>query len=213
MEKLDFVKTHKTYYTAKTKPELVEVEPANYLSVAGKGDPDAEAFALRTQAIYSLTYRIKFMCKALKKDFTVAKLEGLWWFNEETWGQSALHGIPLNVPRSEWEYRLLIRLPDYVVQEQIREAILQAMAEKPNPCLQAVEMYQTPKETAVQILHVGPFHTEPESLEKIQAFMAEHGLEKAGLHHEIYLSDFRKTLSDKLRTILRQPVKNAEHFG
>ena len=207
MEKLDVSKAYKPYYTAKTKPELVEVEPAQYLSIAGQGDPNAEEFARRTQAIYSLTYRIKFMCKALKKDFTVAKLEGLWWFNEEKWGMPTLREMPVKIPRSEWEYRLLIRLPEYVVQETIREALLQAMAEKPSPYLQAVELYHTPKETAVQILHVGPFHTEPDSLEKLQAFMADHGLQRAGLHHEIYLSDFRKTLSDKLRTILREPVE------
>lgn len=210
MEKLDLSKTYKTYYSAKTKPEPVELEPAQYLSIAGKDDPNAEEFALRTQAIYSLTYRIKFMCKALKKDFTVAKLEGLWWYNQEQWGTPALREMPIKIPRSEWEYRLLIRLPEYVVQEHIREAIFGALVEKPSPYLQAVELYHTPQETAVQILHVGPFHTEPDSLEKIQAFMEANGLQQAGHHHEIYLSDFRRTLSDKLRTILREPVKRGK---
>ena len=207
MEKLDMTKQYKTYYTAKTQPQLLHVEPARYLSIAGKGNPDGEVFAQHTQALYTITYRVKFMCKALKKDFTVAKLEGLWWFNEEKWGIPVSPGIPANVPRSEWEYRLLIRMPEYVVREYIREAVLQAIAEKPNPYLQAVELFETAQETVVQVLHVGPFHEEPESLEKIWGYMADHGLEKAGHHHEIYLSDFRRTVPEKLRTILREPVK------
>ncbi len=94
MEKLDFVKTHKTYYTAKTKPELVEVEPRKLPVRCRQGRPRRRAFPCVRKRSIRFSHRIKFMCKAMKKDFTVAKLEGLWWFNEETWGQSALHDIP-----------------------------------------------------------------------------------------------------------------------
>lgn len=207
MEKLDLTKLYKTYYKAKTVPELVELEAARYLAIAGKGNPDGPEFAARTQTLYAVGYRIKFMCKALKKDFTVAKLEGQWWFDETKWGVPSLQDAPRRIPRSEWEYRLLIRLPEYVAREQVKEALWQTAAENESPYLQTVELFETPKETAVQILHVGPFHREPESLERLQEFMDTNGLERAGLHHEIYLSDFRKTLAEKLKTILREPVR------
>lgn len=194
-------KTPEIYYTAKTG--WVQRNAAHPLSVTGRGNRGAEAFGAHPQAFHSLTYRITFTCKALKKNFTLAKLEGLWWFNEQKRGTTfPVRHMPQNLPRSEWEYRLLIRRPGYVVQEHMREALLGAMAEK--PCPQAVELYHTPQETSVQILYTGPFHTEPVPPQEGCTYLAEHYLRKAG-HHEMYPMDFRNALAQKLRSILRQP--------
>ncbi len=123
MDKLDLTKKHKAYYTAKTKPEIVNIEPAQFLSIAGMGDPSEQAFRDRIQALYATAYTIKFIFKALDKDFTVPKLEGLWWFDERKYGNISMEYASRDVPRAEWEYRLLIRMPDYVTAETIRKAV------------------------------------------------------------------------------------------
>jgi hypothetical protein len=102
MDKLDLTKKYKSYYTAKTKPELVEIEKARFLSITGKGDPSEKAFAGKIQALYATAYTIKFMLKEKGKDFTVAKLEGLWWFDHKKYGGFSMDEAPKKIPRSEW---------------------------------------------------------------------------------------------------------------
>ncbi len=119
MAKLDFTKEYRPYYTAKTQPELVDIEPAQYISIAGKGDPSAQLFADNIAALYATAYTIKFACKAKGNDFTVAKLEGLWWFDEQQFAGETIATAPKEVPRSEWEYRLLIRIPAFVKEKEV----------------------------------------------------------------------------------------------
>jgi hypothetical protein len=206
MEKLDLTRKYKTYFTAKTKPELVTIEEAHFISLPGKGDPSAPAFSQNIEALYSTAYTIKFMYKAQNNDFTVSKLEGLWWFDENKFPGKNIKTAATDVPRSEWEYRLLIRMPDFVSARDI-EAAKQTVVAKKNIQLAAqVEHFIMNEGKCVQMLHVGPFSTEPESLLQIGAFIEENKLGRNGLHHEIYLSDFRKTSPEKLKTILREPV-------
>ncbi len=207
MQKLDLTKLYKSYYTAKTKPEIVEIEAANFLSIRGKGDPSGELFAEKIQALYPVAYTIKFHFKPLGKDFTVAKLEGLWWFDEEKFTKFSMQEAPQKIPRSEWEYRLLIRLPEFVGEKDVKQAIEKVRAKKTVKYLDEVEFFEMEEGKCVQMLHVGSFDKEPESLEKIMQFCEENKLDKNGLHHEIYLSDFRKAAPEKLKTILREPVK------
>lgn len=205
--KTDLVKHYKSYYTAKTKPGLITVGAAQYLSIDGKGDPSAPEYAARLQALYATAYVLKFMYKAKALDFTVARLEGLWWFNEELYGHVAMQDAPQKIPRSEWEYRLLIRLPDFVRETDVRKAKEATFDKKGIPGITDVVFYEMEEGTCVQMLHVGPFDQEPETLLQMKAFIDEHQFQKNGKHHEIYLSDFRKTPPEKLRTILREPVK------
>lgn len=205
--KADLTKKHKSYYTAKNKPELITIEAAQYLSIPGKGDPSGSGYAARLQALYTTAYVLKFMYKAQALDFTVAKLEGLWWFDEGLYGAVAMQEAPQKIPRSEWEYRLLIRLPDFVQTADILKAKESAFGKKGIPEIAGVEFYEMEEGTCVQMLHVGAFEKEPETLLQMKAFIEERGFQKNGMHHEIYLSDFRKTPPEKLKTILREPVK------
>ncbi|WP_126972881.1 GyrI-like domain-containing protein [Gynurincola endophyticus] len=207
MEKLDLTKKYKTYFTAKIKPEIVEIEAAQFLSLTGKGDPSGEPFAKNIEALYSTAYTIKFVFKQLDKDFTVSKLEALWWFDQARFGAFSLSEAPQKIPRNEWEYRLLIRMPGYVTEQDVKNAIQTVVAKKQIELAKSVEFYTMTEGKCVQMLHVGPFSTEPETLEKMNVLIQQHGFQKNGEHHEIYLSDFRKTDPDKLKTILREPVK------
>lgn len=206
MEKLDLAKKYKHYYTAKTKPELIQIEAAQFISICGKGDPNDKPFAERIEALYTTAYTIKFSFKVKDKDFVVSKLEGLWWYDEKQFPGKSIK-TATEVPRSEWEYRLLIRLPEFVTKQDLDDAIEAVVNKKKMMLAKQLEFFSMTEGNSVQMLHVGPFSTEPESLLKIGAFMEENNLSKNGLHHEIYLSDFRKTAAEKLRTILREPVK------
>jgi hypothetical protein len=206
MEKLDLTKKHKTYFTARTKPELVEIETATFITITGKGDPSGKPFLERIEALYPVVYAIKFDFKAKNKDFIVSKLEGLWWYDEKKYTNKTMMNASVDVPRSEWEYRLLIRLPDFVTQEDFEKAV-RVVGEKKNiPHLGDLEYFTMTEGKSVQMLHVGPYSTEPETLREIGKFMEHYNLKRNGLHHEIYLSDFRKTKPEKLKTILREPV-------
>lgn len=207
MDKHDLTKKYKSYYTAKAKPELVEIEKAQFLSITGKGDPSGQAFAEKIQALYATAYTIKFMLKEKGKDFTVAKLEGLWWFDDQQYGGLTMSEAPKKVPRSEWQYRLLLRMPEFVTR-QLADTVAKAVVEKKGITLAAeIGWYEMNEGKCVQMLHVGPFDKEPETLEKMNVFIQGGNLQKNGFHHEIYLSDFRKTPPEKLKTILREPVK------
>ena len=207
MEKLDLTKQYKTYFTAKAKPELVDIETANFISITGKGDPSHKAFIEKIEALYPVAYAIKFDFKAKGKDFVVSKLEGLWWFDENQFPNKTMMNASIDVPRSEWEYRLLIRLPDFVTKNDFDKAAQIALAKKNVSLIHQVEFLEMTEGKCVQMLHVGPYSTEPKTLKEIGKFIEKNQLAKNGLHHEIYLSDFRKTEPRKLRTILREPVK------
>ncbi len=207
MEKLDLTKKHKAYFTAKTKPEIVEIEQANYLSILGQGDPNEDAFAKNIEALYSTAYALKFMYKAKEKDFVVSKLEALWWFDEVKYSGMNMANCAVEVPRSEWSYRLLVRLPDYVQEADVPTAIETVITKKNIELAKQVAFFSMTEGKCVQMLHVGPFATEPETLQQILEFCEQNKLGKNGLHHEIYLSDFRKAAPEKLKTILREPIK------
>ncbi|WP_315821689.1 GyrI-like domain-containing protein [Paraflavitalea speifideaquila] len=193
MEKLDLTKKYKSYYTAKGAPGLVEIEAAQYLSLEGQGDPSAPAFVERIEALYSTAYAVKFAFKDQGKDFTVAKLEGQWWYDEATYGGLTIEEAPKQIPRSEWQYRLLIRLPDYVQEQDVQAAIDGVLLKKGIGLAAAIRFFRLQEGKCVQMLHVGPFDKEPESLLVMKEYMDKKGLRQNGLHHEIYLSDFRKT--------------------
>lgn len=111
--KIDLTKEYKPYYTAKTTPEVVEIEEAQFLAIEGKGAPGGEEFQNKVNALYSLAYGVKTLMKKESKDFVVAKLEGLWWVDSDK--------PYTEVPREEWRWKLLIRLPDFVTSEDVEE--------------------------------------------------------------------------------------------
>ncbi len=207
MSKVDLKKTYKEYYSAVSKPQMVNLPPARYISVRGKGDPSGEAFKAHIALLYPVVYKIKFLEKAAGQDFVIPPLEGLWWYDEEKFGNVLMENSPLEIPREAWEYRLMIRIPEYVTPGIFRQAREEVKVGKGISGLERVEWFELAEGECVQILHKGPFNMEPESLEKLMACMLKYDLQRNGLHHEIYLSDFRKTHPDNLKTILREPVK------
>ena len=206
MQKIDLAKIYKSYYSAAAQPYLDTFEKVAYLSILGKGDPSGEGFSGCIQALYATAYALKFQYKAAGQDFVVPKLEGLWWFDEQRFPNQTIHTAPTQVPRSEWEFRLLIRLPDFVQPESLKTAAQTAVTKKNIVLAASVEWLALEEGLCVQMMHTGPFANEPDSLKIMAAFMEEHKLGKNGLHHEIYLSDFRTTAPEKLKTILREPV-------
>lgn len=202
--KLDLTKTDKPYYSASTEPVLIEFGELPYLSITGKGAPEGPAFAAATEALYTVAYAVKAICKGEHRDFAVAKLEGLWWVESKT--ESMQEAI--RVPREEWHWKLLIRMPDFVSGEMADTARENAARKK--KALEPIRRvaFETIREgLCVQVMHVGPYSTEPETLARLAAFMDERRLVSNGLHHEIYLSDPRKANPETMRTILRHPVQ------
>ncbi len=205
--KTDLSKQYKEYYTAKTTPALLSFPAAQYISLVGKGDPNEPQFAANIAAMYGTAYTVKFAYKALNNDFTVPKLECQWWYDELLYPNLTITDAPVNIPRSDWDYRLLLRLPDFATQQMVTDAANTVFNKKAIKEAQQIAYYQLPAMQAVHILHIGPFATEHDSLIILNDYMQQNNLLKDGLHHEIYLSDFRKTAPEKLKTILREPAK------
>lgn len=205
--KTDLTQLYKKYYSASQTPGLVIIEAAQFISIRGKGDPSGPVFAESVKALYSSAYILKFMYKEKGQDFGIPKLEGLWSFDTETYGTPGMAEAPLQIPREAWEFRLLLRVPLFVKAADVRLAAGRAVEQKKCAAAARTGFYKTEEGLCVQVLHKGPFSEEPATLLKIQAFMQEHALQHNGPHHEIYLSDFRKSRPEKLRTILRTPVK------
>ncbi|RFS22555.1 hypothetical protein DVR12_12185 [Chitinophaga silvatica] len=200
MVKLDLTKAFKKYFTATPQPQLVNIEKGLYLTITGQGDPDGEGFASSISALYSIAYAIKFSNKEKGKDFVVCKLEGFWWVDVK-------NVDPLTVPRSEWHYELAIMLPDDISQQQFEMAVKKVIEKKKSPLASQVELKKIEEGLSIQILHEGPFKKEPETLAILHNYILQEGYTMHGRHHEIYLSDFRKTAPEKLKTILRYPVR------
>ncbi len=197
--KLDLTKEYKTYYTAKKNPEVVEFDKAQFLVIEGKGAPGGEEFTAKVEALYSLAYGIKMPMKKEGKDFTVAKLEGLWWVESDK--------PALEVPREEWKWKLLIRMPEFVTLKDVEKAKPDVIRKKGIELVNEIKFEKITEGKCVQIMHIGPYSTEPESLAKMKKLMGEENLVENSLHHEIYLSDPRRVPEEKMKTILRQPVK------
>jgi hypothetical protein len=206
MKKLDLTKEYKQYYSAKTQPEFLEMKAVRYISIMGKGDPNGALFAKHLAALYPVAYGLKFHAKELGQDFVVPKLEALWDFDEQKYGSISMEEAPLKIPRSEWNYRLLIRLPDFIKNETVEFIKERAYAKKQSDHIRKVELFEMPAKKIVQMLHIGPFEKEFETLAVLKEFIDQHKLGKGGSHHEIYLTDYRKTAPEKLRTILRETV-------
>ncbi len=199
MEKLDLTKKYKTYYSAKAKPELTEFGNIQYLTIKGKGEPAGKEFDEKTATLYPVAYGIKKICKAQSKDFAVPKLEGLWWADSSK---------PfLSVPRSEWQWKLLIRMPDFVTSKMLTQSLNDLVKAKKIKSDYDIILETINEGKLINILHTGPYSAEPATIAHMDSFIKENKLSKNGLHHEIYLSDPNKTEPSKMKTILRQPVK------
>ena len=198
-DKVDLYRQDKRYYSAKREPEQITVPPMAYLTISGKGAPEGDRFQSMLNAIYNAAYTVKFDSKAVGRDFKVTGLEGLWWGEERK-------GF-LDVPREKWRFKLMIRVPDFITAATLKHAKSKIASKKDVPYLDEVKFEIIDEGLCVQVLHIGPYAEEEATVEKLHLFAGENGLAPVGHHHEIYLSDPRRVAPERLRTILRQPVR------
>ncbi len=208
MTKLDFKKTEKALYSADRKGwQRITVPKRAFLMIEGQGDPNGSAYAAAIQALYALAYGVKFAFKSEAQDFVVPPLEALWWAEDMTAFTSD--------ERLDWQWLAMLRIPDnlnHAAFDVARETVLSKQAKKVDGAapdlLNAVRLDCLTEGECLQYLHLGSYAEEkPVIADLHDNVMSALGLTFAGLHHEIYLSDPRRVASEKLKTILRQPVK------
>lgn len=203
MDKFDYRKDLKElYFPPSRHPVTVDVPVMRFLMTDGEGDPNtSQAFQDAVEALYGLSYTIKFMLKKQERgpDYAVAPLEGLWYAED--------HRVFLQGSKDEWNWTLAIMQPDWVSEADAREATRQLREKKDPPALSRLRFASFKEGKSAQVMHIGPFSDEGPTVERLFAYIEEQGLELRGHHHEIYLSDFRRTDPAKLKTVLRHPVK------
>ncbi len=200
-DKVDLFKEHRDEYSTSKKPVLVDVKEATYLVIEGRGEPGGEEFQLKIGALYAVAYTLKMRRKfAGKQDYVVGKLEGQWWGEG---GESELSDIPMD----GWCWQLMIRTPDFVGRDELEEAVSVLLEKSKEQEVREVALRTMTEGRCVQMLHVGPYENEGETVALMKRFASENGLEPHGRHHEIYLSDPRRVPPERLKTILRMPVK------
>ena len=212
MPTFDFKKEYKEFYMPKNKPEIVTVPRANYIAVRGTGDPNEEggAYKKAMEVLYSVAYTLKMSYKTDHRiegfyEYVVPPLEGFWW-------QEGVDGIDYS-DKSTFCWISVIRLPDFITKSDFDWAVESASKKKKLDC-SAAEFLPLDEGLCVQILHTGPYDDEPKTVALMDEYLAANGyandFSDSRLHHEIYLSDARKTPPEKLRTVIRHPIiKNA----
>ena len=205
----DFKKEYKEFYLPKNKPQIVTVPPVNYIAVRGMGDPNEEGGAYKSAiaVLYAVAYTIKMSKMGDHRidgyyDFVVPPLEGFWW-------QEGVHGVDYT-NKAAFHWISVIRLPDFVTREDFDWAVEEATRKKKLDCSMA-EFLTMEEGLCVQILHIGPYDDEPATVAVMDAYLGANGYENdfsdTRMHHEIYLSDARKVVPEKWKTVIRHPVK------
>lgn len=208
----DFKKEYKEFYLAKNEPQIVLVPPMNYVAVRGTGDPNEEggAYKAAIAVLYAVSYTIKMSKLGDHRidgyyDFVVPPLEGFWW-------QDGVQGVDYT-SKSSFHWISVIRLPDFVTQEDFDWAVAEATRKKKLDCSIA-EFMTIDEGKCVQIMHIGPYDDEPATVALMDQYLAANGYENdfslTRMHHEIYLSDARKIAPEKWKTVIRHPVKKAD---
>ncbi len=203
MEKLDLKKQWKPLYDAKAGViAAVEVPPLTYLMVDGEGDPNtAQSFSEAVEALYSLSYTLKFSLKKSPRalDYGVMPLEGLWWADDPRVFHEA--------DKSKWKWTAMIVQPQFIAQAEVDAAFAEVRRKKNPAALDRVRFETLTEGLSAQVLHIGPFSAEGPVIQRMHDFIHAAGKQLHGKHHEIYLSDPRRTAPEKLKTILRQPMR------
>ena len=208
MIKVDLKKNLKYLYNPSTKEvSLVDVPPMNFVMIDGSGDPNiVQEYQDAIQVLYSISYTIKF---AVRKDqgidYVVMPLEGLWWTDDMSLFSTANKDI--------WKWTAMIMQPEYVAQNLFETAVQQVEKKKDLPALSRARFQSFKEGQSAQIMFIGPYSAEGPTIETIHKYIKNLGHSFDGLiqkHHEIYLSDPRRTALEKLKTIIRQPIKPME---
>lgn len=201
--KTDFKSEIRTYTARRGAFSIVDVPTMQHLAIDGRGDPNSSpAYGAALAALYPVAYAVKFWSKAqLGHDYVVMPLEALWWSTD-------LAAFTTARDKSRWEWTLLTMVPPWISEEHLDTARVAAARKAPGAPLADVRLERLVEGLSVQTLHVGPYDDEGPVLAAMhEEVMPAHGLRPTGKHHEIYLSDARRTPPSRLRTILRQPVE------
>ena len=207
----DFKKEYKEFYMPKNKPEIVTVPQANYIAVRGKGVPNEidGAYQKAISILYAVAYTLKMSYKTEHKiegffEYVVPPLEGFWW-------QDNVDGIDY-ADKAAFNWISVIRLPEFITQKDFEWAVETASEKKKLDCSSA-EFLTVDEGLCVQIMHIGAFDDEPQTVTLMDEYIAQNGYEnditESRLHHEIYLSDARKVAPEKWKTVIRHPIKRS----
>lgn len=207
----DFKKEYKEFYMPKNKPEIVTVPQANYIAVRGKGNPNEidGAYQKAISILYAVAYTLKMSYKTEHKiegffEYVVPPLEGFWW-------QDNVDGIDY-ADKDAFNWISVIRLPEFITQKDFEWAVETASEKKKLDCSSA-EFLTVDEGLCVQIMHIGAFDDEPQTVTLMDEYIAQNGYEnditESRLHHEIYLSDARKVAPEKWKTVIRHPIKRS----
>lgn len=209
MDKLDLRKQYKHLYQPSAKKvELVEVPAFQFAMIDGEIEPghgpgNSPAFKQALEALYGISYTLKFTSKLRKEDpidYTVMALEGLWWVE--------VGSFDIRKP-DNWRWTVMIMQPDHINADMFQDGLEQLRKKKPNPAIDRLRLETFNEGLSIQIMHIGPYSDEPATIDKMDAFAEEHGYRMRGKHHEIYLGDPLRADPAKLKTVLRHPVESA----
>lgn len=202
MEKIDVKKKLKHLYEPSVKKvEIVDLPEMNFLMVDGEGDPNtAQSFRDAIEALYPLSYTLKFMVKKgpLAIDYGVMPLEALWWSDD-------LSAFTTG-NKDAWKWTVMVMQPAFITREMVNAATDEVARKKKPLSLPLVRFESFQEGKAAQIMHIGHFSAEGPTIEKVHSFIAAQGCHRVGKHHEIYLSDLRRTAPEKWKIIVRQPL-------
>lgn len=205
----DYKKEYKEFYLPKAKPEIVTVPKMNFLAVRGSGDPNTEGGEYKASIglLYGIAFTIKMSKKGARQiegyfDYVVPPLEGFWW-------QDGIAGIDYS-RKDIFQWISVIRLPDFVTKEDFDWAVEEASRKKATD-FSKVEFLTYEEGLCVQCMHIGAYDDEPETIEAMHRFMEEQGytldITEQRYHHEIYLSDARRVAPERLKTVIRHPIR------
>lgn len=211
----DFKKEYKEFYMPKNKPEIVTVPKANYIAVRGKGNPNEidGAYQQAISILYAVAYTLKMSYKTEHKiegffEYVVPPLEGFWW-------QDNVDGIDY-ADKAAFNWISVIRLPEFITKKDFEWAVETASEKKKLDCSSA-EFLTIDEGVCVQIMHIGAFDDEPQTVALMDEYIAQNGYEnditESRLHHEIYLSDARKVAPEKWKTVIRHPIKRSRQLS
>jgi hypothetical protein len=201
MEKVDLKKTFKDFYKVSASDVVyLEVPAIRFLMIEGAGAPTESAYPEAVQALYSLAFTMKFSAKKDGYDYTVMPLEGLWWADDMA---AFTEGR-----KSEWQWTAMIATPEFVTQKRLDEGRKTVREKKGDlPRLDEIRLREFEEGPAAQITHLGSYDSEGPTIAKLHGWIVNNSYELRGKHHEIYLNDPARTVPEKVKTIIRQPVK------
>lgn len=194
-KKIDYKREYRALYSARRLPGLIEVPPLNYLMVDGTGGPYGAAYRAAVEALFAVSYSIKFAIRRESGvDFGVMPLESLW------------PGKVSSSDKASWDWTAMIMQPDPVTAAVVDAARAETTAKKGLPAVASIRFEELAEGAAAQILHVGPYDAEDPTIAALADYIGDNGLKATGAHHEIYLNNPERAAADRLRTIIRQPA-------